>query len=248
MTDMDYINFFNDCLNHNMTIKKYIPIKEYIFKIFDYFKSKDNFNRIDDDSKREFSYNMLKLFDRIIDENKNEDLDEYIDFLIYINANCWSFIDLLNVIVFKEDSYPKISIEEYYHYLSIIFDVVIGHNNNEMLEEFYGHSRFSKMTRLFMRNYKNPYDFRNTNYEIAKRNSYYDIGVGVIGDIYNTDLDLASLELFLHDLVYDYENIMTYLELNGLLRDYESTYGIEHAYETLKEYDNKKKLLKQVIV
>ena len=41
---------------------------------------------------------------------------------------------------------------------------------------------------------------------------------------------------------------MTYLELNGLLRDYESTYGIEHAYKTLKEYDNKKKLLKQVIV
>ena len=242
MTNNDYVMFFNECLNHNMTIKKYIPVQDKIFKIIDFYGMKFAYRNTSYQNKMHFAKGLLKTFNKILKENKYEDLDEYIDFLIFIEIYPSYFDDLLNVMVFK-DKCPNKNFDNYYTwYLFKIFD--FAEEKIDMLDSFYGQSRIVNMIRIYFRYYENPYDDSIPDYIATKRSDFESVALGVIADIYDTDLDLSILDTFFNDLVNDYENTMTFLSLNGLLRDYDSTYGIEYAYETLKQYDKQKRIIR----
>lgn len=248
MERTEYLRFYNECMNHNMIIERFIPVEDYIFKIFNHYKNTWTFFDADDDRKIGYSEELIKLFDRIMNENKYENLDEYINLLLYLDVAKWSFLTFLKILVYKDKTYPESENRFYYHHISRIIDNVI--DKKEHLWGFHGNSRFTKMIRIFMNYYVNHHTNPDYNaYVKEKRSIYYNIGVGVIADIYNTDLDLSLLEKFLHDLVYDYDNLVTYLELNGLVRDYDATYGIDYAYETLQKFDSDDKtLIKQEIL
>lgn len=243
MSDQDYLNLYYDCLNHHMRIKKYIPVKDKIFKICDYdryqavINNEYNYTRVDDIKS------LIRVFSKIIHFKKYENLDEYIDFIISLNDYAHYFPQFLNAIIFKNEIYNKADSEDannYYYYIDCIIESIL--NDKTVLDDFYGHSRFVELLRLFLK----YYDARENlpDYERKIRKDYYDIGIGVIGDIYATDVDLSMLDNFLNDLANDYENVLIYLELNGLLRNSNLYYGINHAYEAIKDYEQNKRLIR----
>ena len=242
MINKDYLRFFNECLNHNMTIKKYVPVQDKIFKIIDFCSTKVDLKSTQDYKKVKFAKAILKTFSKILDKNRYENLDEYIDFLIYIGIYQSYFADMLNVMVFKDESPNSNRADYYLWYMLTIFS--FAENKKDILEDFYGQSRIVSMIKMYYRYFEDPYLYTLPMDIASKRRDYEGIALGVIADIYDTDLDLSILDSFLNDLVNDYERVMTYLGLNGLLRNYEKTYGIEYAYETLKQFDKQKRIIR----
>ena len=80
MTNKDYIKFFDGCLQHKMTIKKYIPVQEYLFRIIAFINTKPLIKN-NEDVKVEYCKTILAAFTEIMKNNGFQYLDEYIDFL-----------------------------------------------------------------------------------------------------------------------------------------------------------------------
>ena len=71
MSNKEYIKFFNACLEHKMTIKKYIPVQEYLFRIMAFINTKPLIKN-NEEIKVEFCKTILGAF-TIIMNRKNFD-------------------------------------------------------------------------------------------------------------------------------------------------------------------------------
>ena len=67
MTNNDYVKFFNECLNHNMTIKKYIPVQDKIFKIIDFYGMKFAYRNTSYQNKMHFAVHGRTAAELIVD-------------------------------------------------------------------------------------------------------------------------------------------------------------------------------------
>ena len=97
-SNSDYHNFYNSCINGVLIDKFYLPVKDQLFKIIKhynngnyflvgYFKNHINCNETD------FTRDLLRVFEVIIENNAYDNLDEYVNFLLSIKPLPKDFSD-----------------------------------------------------------------------------------------------------------------------------------------------------------
>ena len=249
MGDNDYLTFFDECLKHNMTIEKYMPVKDQIFKIFDHFYRINGFEELDKNNGRlvnpPWIKDFLKLFDRIMKENKLDHLDEYIDFILNIEGIYLYFPQMLSTVIFKDESiYNKKYVGNYQFFMnsiahnSLFFEEIMSYQNDTKIVD---------LMKIYVKNFREGFDINDddiSTYDRYKRYFYWEIGQQVVAEAYLYDSDLNAVDAFLHDIIHNYESLNEYLKLNNLLTCQARTYRMKNLKELLQVYGTNKITIK----
>ena len=120
MTDLDYRKIYCECYNKCLTYEKYLPVKDYLYKIMANFKEAMSY-------ELDFTRDILHVFDLIMQENKFDNLDSYIDFLVNLHTPPYEVGDFLELFLFPEKKINDkeqyyISFQEFCHLINIRFD------------------------------------------------------------------------------------------------------------------------------
>ena len=108
MKNNDYIDFYDESLKGNIIFKKYLPVKNELIKIINFYDDKgvceyswykDGIDLI----KLDFIKRLLRLFNKIITNNKYDNLDDYVDFLIALDPWYEDYLSYLELFIFKEN-------------------------------------------------------------------------------------------------------------------------------------------------
>ena len=100
MNTINYIKFFDECLNHNMIVKELIPVQEHIFKIVE-FANKSNGYPMSYTSKMNLCGHILDIFTKIIDNKKFDNLDEIVDFVLFLKPSNEAITNFIETIIFR---------------------------------------------------------------------------------------------------------------------------------------------------
>ncbi len=243
MKKNDYLLFFNDCLKDNFTIKKYLPFKEQIIKIFKYhYKNNDLQFLMKTIAKEliiEYVQHLLGVYRRIINEDKIENLDEYVDLLLSIDISYHIFPQALSVLVFKN---MRSDNTEYYWYLTFIYRICEGvlNNKNKIVNDD-SNTRIISIMKTFLKYFQKE-DMKNIN---GNKRGSLEVSIGMIAEFYLTDLDVSYLDNFLDNIVNDYDNTIAYLELNGFKIDWLDNYcKVNKARDVFEVYSDQKVMIK----
>lgn len=241
MNNQDFITFIDECLNHNMTIKKYIPVQESIYKIVEYANTSKGYP-MSYINKRIMGKDILGLFKNIVNEKKYDNLDEIVDFVLFLKPSNSFISRLIETIIFKFP-FERISRIDYYYAFSCICvdardikDEVINYNSNLRIVELI--KKYLYYLNLYIANGNIKIRPSILTFDVESQ-EFHNIAIGVMADIYATDLDINILDKFLYSLYYDHENTMDYLDINGLLKKYGCDYGIKNSIEIIKLFSEK---------
>ena len=248
MSNKEYIKFFDACLEHKMTIKKYIPVQEYLFRIINFINTKPLIKN-NEGVKVEFCKTILAAFTIIMKEKNYRYLDEYINFLESVNFELTEYASSLLTILYGKEAWKAEEFHGDYIYTSHMRKICkYAVNNRDKVMLLNGSSRFINMMKIYA-NYGMPlpeFGRRVTPTEI-KSLDYYNIGYSIIEKLYLSDIDLQYLDTFLHDLSNDFIRMMSYLEFNSLLstsRTSKNVLYLNNPLEFIVNYDPKKKLIR----
>ena len=98
MNTINYIKFFDECLNHNMIVKELISVQEHIFKIVE-FANKSNGYPMSYTSKINLCGHILDIFTKIIDNKKFDNLDEIVDFVLFLKPSNEAITNFIETII-----------------------------------------------------------------------------------------------------------------------------------------------------
>jgi hypothetical protein len=248
MSNKEYIKFFNACLEHKMTIKKYIPVQEYLFRIMAFINTKPLIKN-NEEVKVEFCKTILGAFTIIMNRKNFNYLDEYINFLETVNFEFTEYSSSLLTIVFGKNAFenPEFNVDYIYNaHMRKICKYAVNNRDKVMLLD--GESRFINMMKIYAK-YGMPlpeFGRRVTPTEI-KSLDYYNIGYSIIEKLYLSDIDLQYLDTFLNDLSNDFIRMMSYLEFNDLLSTSRTSKNVKYLNNPLEfivNYDPRKKLIR----
>lgn len=242
-----YIRFFNECLNHNMILKKYVPVQDYIFKIISFINKQKLINN--NEIKIEFSKTILDTFTEIMERNGLEYLDEYIDFLEAVNFGLVEYSSTLLTIIFGKEAFrDQVGLKDYLYnsHMRKICKYAADKRDNVLLLN--GDSRFINLMKIFAK-YVRPlpmFGSRKTPLECQSLD-FFNIAYSIVNELYLTDIDLKYLDTFLYDLSNNYNHVMSYLELNNLLSTSITSKNVlilNNPLEFIVNYSKEKKIIK----
>ena len=244
MKNTEYHECFNNCIENNtMTIKKYIPVTNYLIKIFTHYKNSGVFDyswyndKGIDLQELDLIKRVLKLFSRIMKDKKYEQLDEYIDFLLTLDVWYDDFITYLEMFIYKY--VDNIDAFNDYLFSNLLFKVI---RNVDYVNSLNSSSRPINIMQAYARYYKISYESNITEYEREKREFYKKYAKKIITHFHYSDIDVKYLYELLDSMSYDYESIKNYLIGNNPNNDsFEEYHLIE---DLLDKYKGTKKLIK----
>lgn len=239
----DYLTVYREGIKHNMILKKYIPIQESLFKIFEHLDNKKDFYYKTDIVV--FVKDLLSLISRAMKEKKIDEIKEILDFMIVIDAHCLRIHSFVDALVFKDESDNDKANSHLWYKFKIMDLCDLSCDAKDKVLNLNSNNRFIKIMQIYLKYLKTEYinhPIKTTESEII--NEFNRIARGVIPDIYNSDLNLDLLDRFFDDIINDYYNIMDYLELNGLLFRQEYEYDILNVVEVLKQRDKEKIIIR----
>ena len=220
MTDLDYRKIYCECFNKNLTYKEYFPVKEYLYKIIGSFKDGMSY-------ELDFTRDLLRVFDLIMQENKYDNLNSYIDFLINLHVPAYEVSDLLEVFIFPEKVYEQKN--NYYYCFQELCHSIITRFDEEKFSNF----KLDEMAKIYHKyhnsiNYSGIYD-PNTNKLI-----YFEKYVPIImGYFYLSNKPNNYLETLLKEFISNYDDLYVKGVLSGISdKDhFISTLGEKGEYE-----------------
>lgn len=252
-TDDDYLAYFYNCLKNINTIEKYEPVKAYLFTIFDRYYSfqlrdKQVYQGKIKDPKYaiEFCKTVLKLFNRILNENKLNNLSEYIDFVLYLDFFPHDIPPLLETLLFKEETDYEQYFGDYQFYMNTFAHGSLGVKE---LVNYNSNLRIVQLLKSYVSNFYTSfsyYDIKPNTPEWERRAFYMEIGKFVVGCAYKTDVDLNKVDDFLYDLANNTVTLKERLMLNGLLYFDENDWynKVRNLKDVLANYSKQDKLIR----
>ena len=145
MNTINYIKFFDECLKHNMIVKELIPVQDEIFKIVD-FANKSNGYPMSNISKRNLSNHILDIFTKILDNKKFDNLDEIVDFVLFLKPSNESVTNFIETIIFRYPFEETTRFDYYYNFACICAD------GRDMIDEVINYN--SKLRKIYLPNLK----------------------------------------------------------------------------------------------
>ena len=227
MSKYYYKEIYCECLNRKLTIEKYLPVKDYLYKIMEFYSNSEVNNSID-----QFVNDVLSVFDKIINENAFDKLDNYIDYLFKLHTPWYEFSDSLKLIIFKDKYYIKK--RYYYEYFKDITELVNQRYDSDIKED----NRFAKLIGIYHQYHEIIIDRFNGNDALIK---YYEKYASlIIANFYLKDLDVTILDKVLERFTNNLPDIYTKYALNGIsdLDYYNSSLGFEGENEFAKYFIN----------
>ena len=217
MKNTNYITVYNEGINNNMILKKYIPIQDSIFKLFEYANKENSLYYKTDIIY--FVKNILRVISRAMKEKKTDELKEMIDYMILIGEYSIKIPATIEALLFKEDVDSSQLADVHTWYTIKIMDVYdSSRDNKDKVMEFNSENRFIQIIKIFLKYMKPECVYtRLKSPEVQIMQDYNRLGRGVIPCVHDSDIDINLLDKFFCDFVYNYQNTMEYLELNGLL-------------------------------
>ena len=202
-----YEKIYNDCMNKNLTIPKYIPVREYLYRIVDYYTKQGIFNYsfgLPKTIPASFTMELIKTFDLLIEKNKYNDLDDVITFIME-TGHFWNHLcPYLKAIQLKTDIDDKKS------YYSTINDLVYSLKTVEE-NRLDTNIRIEQIIKVFAKHYQ------------ANTDSNHETKFGLTGPIVCANFYLTNLDVSLLD------NLFSNIYLNGpkeYFKKYEEQFGI----------------------
>ena len=241
MKNVDYHNFYQECLTDNCTIKKYLPVKDYIIKIFKHYEATGQYEYgwYDKDGyslcRISFTRDILSLFSKIMKTNAYENLDLYIDFMLKLDVWYASFPYFLELFLFRE----RRDNNDYWAYVNVFYNLCgDAIDNSEWINSLITNSREINMFKLFLKYYKNPDEHYLTCKEEQIREYYKNTAPEFLACFLVSGLDIDCLDKSLDELVYNHDTIIDYFHYND---NFTKEYNI---LELLRRYDNQKQIIK----
>ena len=238
--DTKCLDFFNECLNDNLIISKYEPVKEYLFKIIKHYSKMAPF-KFDDIAlygMHEISFvkELFETFDIIMANNAYDNLDESIEYLFELDVVFWYFCRFLKAIIFKDKNQGKnMDIQDYYHTIRLLCSNELEKNTNSDI-------RIARIIRRYQNYFIDETNEGLTDYEREKYKFYRVIAPFIIGEFYLTDLDINYLNKVLANVLKKYDEDLDYLSVNGLDNRYDREQLAQIAKILLKCHENKKNI------
>ena len=186
-----YEKIYNDCMNKSLTIPKYEPVKEYLYRILDYYTNKGIFNYSFGMPKTipaSFTKQLIDTFDVLISHDAIDNLNEIITFIFETKLSWTRFFSFLLAIKLKNDMPDR---KEYY---SAINDLIWSLRTVD-LTHFDTNIRIENIVKIYAKYYKNSYEPNISEDEKANREYYSIVGTILCANFYLTDLDLDYLDL-----------------------------------------------------
>lgn len=247
----EYIKFYNNCVkDRKFRIEKYIPVQDYIIKIFKHYDEIKEFrthgvisgpkgkryNR----SQLEFIRDLLKLFSRIMKDKKYDNLDEYINLLLENNSIRWySFISALTIFVYKDD-YPieNENFDNYYNKVDKICDLYrkasISNENNLPI---------AYMLRIYSQYYKLAREELTDDYEDWQFIYIY-LAPYIVAEYHLHDYDTNSLEPLLAYVYNNQKEISDYVSMNYYCYSLYEEKKQAIASTLIEDFNNQKIIIK----
>ena len=101
MRNYNYMRVYYEVLKHNMILKKYIPVQETLFELFDYLEKMGIFYYETDIIY--FVKDLLRVISRAMKEKRIDEIKDMIDYMIVINEHSFKIPSIIEALVFKED-------------------------------------------------------------------------------------------------------------------------------------------------
>ena len=208
-----YEKIYNDCMNRCLSITKYEPVKEYLYRILDYYTNQgifDNSIALSKTIPASFTKQLIDTFDILISHDAIDNLDDIITFIFETKHSWPHFFSYLLAIKLKNDIPNK---NDYY---SAINNIVWSLKTVD-LSIFNTNLRILDIVKIYAKYYKNSYEKNISEDEKRDRNYYCIVGTMICANFYLTDLDLYYLDI-----------IFSKATLNGIsnyLNKYEQEFG-----------------------
>ena len=203
-----YEKIYNDCINKCLSIPKYEPVKEYLYRIIDYYTNQGIFNNsiaIPKTIPASFTKQLIDTFDILISHNAIDNLDEIITFIFEINHSWPHFFPYLLAFKLKNDLPNK---KDYYSAINTF----VWSLKTVNLSKINTNLRILDIAKIYAKYYQNSYEPNIGGEEVINREYYCTVGTMICANFYLTDLDIDYL---------DY--ILSKATLNGI-KDYFSYY------------------------
>ena len=221
MTDLDYRKIYCECYNKCLTYEKYLPVKDYLYKIIGSFKEAMSY-------ELDFTRDILHVFDLIMQENKYDNLDSYIDFLINIHTPPYEVGDFLELFLFKEEKFDNK--EQYYIGFQELCHLI---NVYEFDKNKFKDFRLDGMVKTYQK-YHNSLPFQGINNKNTSILIYFEKYAPIImGYFYLTDKPIEYLDSLFNKLIYNYDELYVKGVLSGIcdMEHFRSTLGDNGEYQ-----------------
>ena len=232
MLNLDYKKLYEEAYKNHITDNRLIKIKKYLYKIVRHY-----YIRVKDiiyEPEEVFFKEVIKCFEKVIEDNSYSNIDENIDFLFVINKLAVNFGSELYTLLFPEDTYERFD-EEYFHKFNNFFwqyeNIFKRHDNQKE-----SHSRIEEILKCYLK-------YARTITDDFHNREMHDVASYIGALFYLTDNDISFLDEKFNILFNNYEDI----SCNFLLNYYDTTkdYKIELAsYIINNKLDRPKKLIK----
>lgn len=220
MTNSEYHKIYCECFNRHLTYEKYFPVKDFLYKIVRNFKETIG-------SDLDFMTDILSVFDLVIEHNKYDNLDRYLDFVINVHAPWFEVGEILKTIIFPE----KMTKNKNWYYE--VFGELCHHVNLRFDEEKFTDLRIEEIMKLY-RKYHESIPCVGINGVNHDKLIYYEkFAPIIVGYFYQSDRDVKYLDEILKNFIDKHEEIYTKGYLSGIcdLEHFRSKMGDEGEYD-----------------
>jgi hypothetical protein len=220
MTDLDYRKLYCEIYNNSLTYTKYIPVRSYLYKIIHSYREAMS-------EELDFTKDLISFFDMVIDNNKYDKLDEYINFIINLHTPWYDVADFLKVIVFPLETYTNKNV--YYQRFEEICNVA----NNKFDKEKFNNLRIEEILKMYKKYHDNIPTIDINTLNMDKKIYFERYASIIIAYFYLTDKPINYLDNIFNNFVNNYEDVRDKSYLAGIsdLNYCKSSLGKMDEYE-----------------
>lgn len=216
----DYNKLFDNCAKDKMTIEKYQPVKDQIIRICKHYinnkEFKNSFCAVTSNHKKynkykiDFIRDLLRLFARVMKENKYDNIDQIIDWLLANpEVKHYYFITFFKVLVFKDNyKLEHETFDTYWHNfdrMDYVFTRGLSVNTRAL--------PIGKIIDLYMHYYRLTPNHDPNIYDEWKY-VYMHLAPFVVAECYLKDYSVEFADEVLSYICYHEKDISDYIEMN----------------------------------
>lgn len=239
---------FDNCANNEMNLEKYQPVKKQFIRICKYFIDNEEFKHYGINhkfngktynyfcGKIEFMRELLEFFDRIVKENRYENLDKYIELLLNSSETHHSdIVRSLKVMIYKDDYVRKTPWDGYYRIVQLLcglfseFEEPIT-KSYKLKDDVIGNTKIAQFLRVYRKYLRRA---KRIEYKAKEYYTYYDdpyhwqlvymkIAPYALADCYLHDYSVECLDEVLSDIYANQYQLWDYINMN--YEKYEDNY------------------------
>ena len=225
MSNKQYMDFFDACLNNQMIIKKYEPVKEYLFRIIRFYSTDAAFKYGSFSSDKTICYskvcfvqNLLSLFTDIMKEKKYQDLHDILTLLFELTYSHDTFLSLFEMIMFQDKC------NSFYSYAIKMGSLCDKYVSNITNMKVFTKTKLEQFLRVYTDYYITQDAFKGHPFIYLE---HTELGCVLLAYCYLYDYSIESMKEIFNSVIDNYSEFYDYINNNELDVEYDFSFGDE---------------------